>query len=200
MHVSSFGGNVRLVPMIAVCLAGAQAQGQGTADAVEEVIVTGTQIRGIAAPVGSVSQSLTREDMELSPAMTVTDMVQNIPEVSALGGTVFSGGVNQQNANRNQAANRVTNLRGLGPGATLVLVEGQRPAINGGGYVFFDLHTIPAIALSGVTVVADGASAIYGADAVAGVVNLQLRRNFEGQETVLGSEPVNDIETPLFMI
>ena len=177
--------------MIAVCMAGAQAQGQGTAGALEEVIVTGTQIRGIAAPVGSVSQTLSREDVELSPAMTVTDMLQTIPEVSALGGVMFEGGVNQQNANRNAAAKRTTNLRGLGPGATLVLVEGQRPAVNGAGYAFFDLDTIPAIALSSVAVVADGASAIYGADAVAGVVDLRLRRNFEGQETGLRYDTVD---------
>jgi len=77
-----------------------------------------------------------------------------------------------------------TSLRGLGPEATLVLINGRRvapyPVGTGGTTAFVDLNTIPLSAIERVEVLKDGASATYGADAVAGVVNIILRKNFNG--------------------
>ncbi|MCF3648972.1 TonB-dependent receptor domain-containing protein [Synoicihabitans lomoniglobus] len=83
-----------------------------------------------------------------------------------------------------------TSLRGLGPDATLVLINGSRvspyPIGTGGTTAFVDLNSIPVSAIERVEVLKDGASATYGADAVAGVVNIILRRDFEGTEVSLG--------------
>ncbi|WP_221033093.1 TonB-dependent receptor domain-containing protein [Actomonas aquatica] len=83
-----------------------------------------------------------------------------------------------------------TSLRGLGPDATLVLINGARvssyPIGNDGTTAFVDLNAIPISAIERVEVLKDGASASYGADAVAGVVNIILRRDFEGTEVSLG--------------
>ncbi len=79
-----------------------------------------------------------------------------------------------------------TSLRGLGPDATLVLINGRRmaffPVGTGGTVAFVDLNTIPLAAVESIEVLKDGASAVYGADAVAGVVNIIFRKNYSGAE------------------
>ncbi len=80
-------------------------------------------------------------------------------------------------------------LRGLGPEATLVLINGRRVAVypvgTGGTTAFVDLNTIPLSAVESIEVLKDGASALYGADAVAGVVNIKMRRGFDGSEAAI---------------
>src|SRR4030095_9238186 len=77
-------------------------------------------------------------------------------------------------------------LRGLGPDATLVLINGRGganyPVGVGGSTAFVDLNSIPLTAVENIEVLKDGASAIYGADAVAGVININLRRGIDGSE------------------
>ena len=96
-------------------------------------------------------------------------MLRFIPQVFNLRAGEARSNTNANNANANTFFAEGINLRGLGPQATLVLIDGQRPAPQGIQASFFDVSTIPSIALGGIEVVADGASAIYGADAVAGV-------------------------------
>ena len=80
-------------------------------------------------------------------------------------------------------------LRGLGPQATLVLIDGRRiapyPIGNGGTSSFFDLRSIPEAAIESIEILKDGASTTYGADAVAGVVNIKLRHDYKGAEATV---------------
>jgi outer membrane receptor protein involved in Fe transport len=93
-------------------------------------------------------------------------------------------------------------LRGLGPDATLVLINGHRvanyPIGLGGNTAFVDLNTIPLAAIDRIEVLKDGASAIYGADAVAGVVNVILRKNYEGSEAFVGYQNTTEKDSTQF--
>ena len=141
-----------------------------------EIIVTGSRLRG-AAPVGSSVISLGREDVIASGAVTTDRLIKQIPQVFDLGVSENSRG--QSGGNGNIAYGNSVNLRGIGPYATLILVDGHRAVNNSRA---FDPSVIPTLGLERVEVVADGASAIYGSDAVAGVVNLIPRRTLNGVE------------------
>ena len=90
-------------------------------------------------------------------------------------------------AQTNSGLGTGVNLRGLGAGATLVLMNGRRIAPSGTAGVFVDIDNIPLAALERVDMLADSASALYGADAVGGVINLIMRDNFTGAETLASS-------------
>jgi iron complex outermembrane receptor protein len=141
-----------------------------------DIIVTGSRVRG-AAPVGSTVISLGREDVVASGAATTDQLIKQIPQVFDLGVSQNSRG--QSGGNGNISYGNSVNLRGIGPYATLILVDGHRAVNNSRA---FDPSVIPTIGLERVEVVADGASAIYGSDAVAGVVNLIPRRSLDGIE------------------
>jgi iron complex outermembrane recepter protein len=146
---------------------------------VSEVVVTGTRISG-AAPVGSTVTSLGRADIEVSGAVTTTQLVQELPQVYNLGISEASRG--QSGGSGNITYGSTINLRGIGPYTTLVLLDGHRAVPQGTSGFAVDPSIIPTLALERVEIVNDGASAIYGSDAVAGVANLILRRYFEGLE------------------
>lgn len=153
-----------------------------TARVVDEVIVTGSNLRG--APPTSPLQTITRADIERSGFSQVGDLIRSLP-------SNFNGGQNpgggfvtyRDNAdNQNVTAASSINLRGLGSGATLVLVNGKRMT---GDSMFSapDISGVPLNAMERIDIVPDGASAIYGADAVAGVVNMVLRKDYNGAQT-----------------
>ncbi len=154
-------------------------------ESTDDIVVTGTRIRGVA-PAGSPLVTIDRADIEKSGIGSVQQLLQTLPQA-------FGGGPNETTlgaTTRNGAGTDGTyassiNLRGLGPSSTLVLIDGIRPALGGLGGVFADISLIPVNAIERVEILTDGASAIYGADAVAGVVNLRLRNQFEGAETIL---------------
>ena len=141
-----------------------------------DVIVTGSRVRG-AAPVGSTVIALGREDAVAGGAVTTDRLIKQIPQVFDLGVSENSRG--QSGGSGNVTYSNSVNLRGIGPYATLVLVDGHR-VVNNSRSV--DPSIIPTLGLERVEVVADGASAIYGSDAVAGVVNLIPRRSLNGVE------------------
>jgi iron complex outermembrane receptor protein len=143
--------------------------------AVEEIVVTGTAIRGVA-PVGSATVNVTRDTIIQSGARDATALIAQLPQGSGLGTTL-------QN---NQGRTAGVNLRGLGNNATLLLFDGHRAVQQGVTNQISDPNTIPFAAIERVEVVTDGASAIYGSDAVAGVVNYILRKNFTGLEMTAG--------------
>lgn len=153
---------------------------------VGDIVVTGTSIRGVAA-AGSPTVGVDREDITASGSSNVSEATRVLPQVLNLGAdesrSSFTGGA--QDAAANSTAVRSANLRGIGPEATLLLINGRRFAPNGVIKALGDLDQIPSAALQRIEVVTDGASAIYGSDAVAGVVNLITRRNFDGAETTL---------------
>jgi iron complex outermembrane receptor protein len=160
------------VASIQVFGAQAWAQTAPAADAaVEEVVVTGTAIRGVA-PVGSAAVNITRETLVEAPSRSPSDLISNLPQASGLGTTLASSG----------GRSAGVNLRGLGNNATLLLFDGHRGVSQGVTNQISDPNTIPFAAIERVEVVTDGASAIYGSDAVAGVVNYILRKPFDGAE------------------
>ncbi|WP_311267538.1 TonB-dependent receptor domain-containing protein [Sphingobium sp. WCS2017Hpa-17] len=148
---------------------------QGAAD----IIVTGTSIRGVA-PVGSPLVAVGRAEIEQSAATTTIRILQETPQILNYGvsDTTRSGAGGASNV----AYGNSINLRGVGPYATLTLINGHRAVPQGTAGNSVDPSTIPTLALERVEVIADGASAIYGSDAVAGVANLILRRKYEGLE------------------
>ena len=154
---------------------------------IDEIIVTGTNIRGIA-PDSSPVRTFSREDILNSGAATAQDFIQNLP-LNFSGGSnsnIAVGLPNDLNSSENSGSSgslgSSVNLRGLGSGSTLVLLNGRRMAPSSGIGDFVDISLIPASAIERIEVLTDGASAIYGADAVAGVVNFVLRNDYDGAE------------------
>jgi outer membrane receptor protein involved in Fe transport len=152
--------------------------------ALETVHVTGTNLRG-AAPVGANVLAFDRQAIDQSAAPTISDFLATLPQV-------FGGGPTQDThlgteAQTNSGLGTGVNLRGLGAGATLVLMNSRRIAPSGTEGIFVDIDNIPLSAIERVDVLADSASALYGADAVGGVINLIMRDNFTGAETLVSS-------------
>ena len=141
-----------------------------------EVVVTGSRVRG-AQPVGSAVIALDRDALVDAGQVTVDRIIKDIPQNFDLGVSENSRG--QSGGSGNIVYGNTVNLRGIGPYATLVMVDGHRVTNNSRST---DPSILPTLAVGRVEVVADGASAIYGSDAVAGVVNLIPRRDLDGAE------------------
>ncbi len=152
----------------------------------ETVIVTGTHIRG-ATPAGNAVLTIGREQIEQSGKATVGDFLRDLPANFA-GGVGMSDNIQGSDASvagSNMTGGQGVNLRGLGALSTLVLVNGRRVAAAGQYGDFVDISTIPTNAISHIEILLDGASAVYGSDAVGGVVNIILRRSDDGARTSL---------------
>jgi iron complex outermembrane recepter protein len=154
---------------LAVGLApGAMAQGADEGEVLEEIVTTGSRIKRADLDSASPVTVVDRE-MILSQGITdVGDLLQRMPSMagSPIGTTTNNGGNGEVQID----------LRGMGVDRTLTLVNGFRTVDRG------DYQTIPANMIERVEILKDGASAVYGADAVAGVVNIITRRDFEGVE------------------
>lgn len=162
----------------------------------EEVIVTGSYIKGTPGDAPSPVQTLSRDDIVISGVSDASEMIRNLEiasgsDTAAQNETRFNGNSGSGLAN--------VNLRGVGPTATLVLMDGKRLPFAGqklaDGDRFVDINSIPITMVERVEVLKDGGSAIYGSDAIAGVVNFITRTDFEGfeisgkyQETSKGSQ------------
>ena len=142
----------------------------------EEVIVTGSLIHGVLDAIAPLVY-VTRKDLTQASYATVQDALYALP-INSLNGPREDLGVNN-----NYGYGAGVNLRALGVGATLVLVNGHRQPLSGLNADFVDVSNIPWSAVERIEVLPDGASAIYGADAIAGVVNIILRDDFQGAET-----------------
>ena len=146
------------------------------------LVVTGTRIPGtdVAVPMTTVS----RQELETAGFFTLQDafeyLPQNFDEVTPDGRFANEGGSLLRGLNNSRVT--AANLRGLGAESTLTLVNGSRRAGSIEGRVV-DLSAIPLSIVERVEVVTGGRSAVYGADAVAGVVNIVTRRNFIGSES-----------------
>jgi iron complex outermembrane receptor protein len=165
-HLKSLARGASLVAALAAAGAASPAFAQEAAEEEEAIVVTGTRLRG-AAPVGSALQSITSEDLEDITETSTARIVQTLPQVFDLG--ISEGSRGQNGGNGNIVYGTGINLRGLGPYSTLVLVDGHRAVNNNRA---LDPSVLPALGLQRIEVLSDGASAIYGSDAVAGVVNL----------------------------
>jgi iron complex outermembrane receptor protein len=156
----------------------ALAQVSGTSEApVARVEVTGSSIKRASAETASPVQVLTREDLVKSGKGTVAEYLQTLTADGA--GSLPTGF-----GNGFAAGSTAISLRGLGATSTLVLLNGRRMApfarADDGQKSFTDLSTVPMEAVERIEILKDGASSTYGADAIAGVVNIILRKDFTG--------------------
>ncbi len=172
--------------LIATGLASASLNTMAQEQELEEITVTGSRIArdpNLGAPVAV--QSVSSEDIQLSGEMDVTEVVREIPalitsnsaDMSAVN-TEFDTGSGVVSS----AGEAVLQLRGMGLERTLVLVDGRRHVAGAAGTAAVDVSTIPAGLIERVEVLTGGASAIYGADAVTGVVNFIMKDDYEGLE------------------
>jgi iron complex outermembrane receptor protein len=139
----------------------------------EEVVVTGSSIRGVA-PVGSNLVSVGQEALAKTAATTTTELVNTVPAITTAGSTP------QAQSAYSYYAPQIHSLAGSGSNTTLALIDGLRMPGGGLQYAQTDPNIIPTPALQRVEVLADGASSIYGSDAVAGVVNFITRTTYDG--------------------
>lgn len=146
----------------------------------DEVVVTGTHVRG--GETASPLLVYERVDIERSGAATAPQFLTTIPQ--NFGGGHSDRSNNEVSLQPDPSFGTAVNLRGLGSGTTLVLVNGRRSAL-GGSAQFVDVSMIPLSAVERIDVLTDGASAIYGSDALGGVVNFVMRDDYEGAETAL---------------
>lgn len=153
-------------------------QAQATDD-VERVAVTGSRIKRADMETASPVSIISAEDIEMGSYTSVDQILQqNVASNGMATGAASNNGGN--------GAARI-NLRGLGTARTLVLVNGRRMVNSGvGADSSVDLNTIPVASIASIEVLKDGASAIYGSDAVAGVVNIITKKDFEGVEFSAG--------------
>ena len=158
----------------------------GNVEQLDTVVVTGTHISGVGSSPTSPVISIDREEILNRGLTTMEDVLRSLSmNFSNLGSSGF--------VNSNSGAPRFTNgltavnLRGLGPNATLVLIDGQRtvnaPTETG---TIVDISKIPVGMIERIDVITGAASAIYGGDAVAGVINIITRKDYSGAETFLG--------------
>ena len=149
----------------------------------ERIIVTGSNIPTAQEVGPNPVLNINRDLINKSPQRTAEELIKELPVANGGGvpisnnGTGFTPGAS------------AISLRGLGPEATLVLVDGRRlapyPVGNNGTQAFFDLRSIPESAIESIEILKDGASTTYGADAVAGVVNIKLRHDYKGVEATV---------------
>jgi len=144
----------------------------------ERVEVTGSSIKRLAAETALPVQTIKREDIEKSGVTTAAELLKNI---SASAANLGDGASITDNTGGQRGFNGA-NLRGLGVSSTLVLLNGRRLAnfASPGDASGVDLNTIPAGAIQRVEVLKDGASAIYGTDAIGGVINFITRKDYTG--------------------
>ncbi len=145
---------------------------QGAAPAAERVEITGSRIRTLGAVSNSPISSVTAEELNVTQPVAVEEVIRGLPATSPAIGA---------NVNNGSGGGATIQLRNFGTNRTLVLVNGRRMVpFNLAGVV--DTNSIPIALLERVDIVTGGASAVYGADAVSGVVNFVLRKNFKGVE------------------
>jgi iron complex outermembrane receptor protein len=197
MYDSNKGGSRRHAPALILAMAaltaasGAFAQ-QTTPPApaaqdntqLQEVVVTGSRIAGVNIVATSPTQVITAEDIQTTGKVDITDVISQLPQNLSEGTTVGQDLGNRTSGLTTAGGVATADLRGLGPNRTLVLVDGIRLGIGSPDTHIQspapDLDQIPAFLVDRVEVVTGGASATYGSDAVGGVINFIMKKNFEG--------------------
>src|SRR5882762_5529474 len=150
-------------------------------DVPEQVLITGSLIHGTAA-VGVPVTNLSTQDFAQTGSLTTADLFRTIPAAHVTPGPVGTL------ANNNIGKQTRVNIRNLDPNdgtRSLLMVDGYRFPPQGEADCTIDPSVIPAIALDRIDILVDGASATYGSDAIAGVINIILKRGFDGAITQL---------------
>ena len=152
------------------------------ASELDKIVVTGSRIKRAQVEGPAPVTIITREQIDREGFVTVYDALNSMTQVTGATQNELTQNGFTPNAN-------VIDLRGLGPGRTLTLINGRRaadyPLPYNGQSNFVNLGSIPAAAIERIEILAGGASAIYGSDAVAGVINIVLRSNYEGDQATL---------------
>jgi iron complex outermembrane recepter protein len=161
-----------------------QAHAEQAETVLEEVTVTGSRIASANMTSASPILSVTSEDIKTGGRMDITDMLNQLPQVNA---NYLGQDLGNKTSGLTSAGGVATaSLRGLGPNRTLVLVDGRRLGAGSPQTVITapgpDVDQIPSVLVDRIEVVTGGASAVYGSDAIAGVINFITRKNFEGLE------------------
>jgi iron complex outermembrane recepter protein len=147
-------------------------------EAVQRVEVTGSSIKQSLEQQSLPVQIFTREDIAKTGAVNIETLINSLPSVSVAGGVVKGMGAGNSTYGRSTVS-----LRGLGDQRTLILVDGRRLAPFGGvNSSAVDINSIPVESIERIDVLTDGASSIYGSDAMAGVLNFITRKDFQGIE------------------
>ncbi|HZF43646.1 MAG TPA: TonB-dependent receptor [Sphingomonadaceae bacterium] len=174
------GLTMRRVDDSLVIVASSEPEEASSSESGSDIVVTGTRIRG--APIASPVITLGDQQIRAEGKATLAEAVRTIPQN-------FGGGQNPGIGNNVPSSSGVdvgsassVNLRGLGSDATLTLVNGHRLSYSASRQSI-DISSIPLGAVDRIEIVPDGASALYGSDAVAGVVNIILKRDFDGLAT-----------------
>jgi iron complex outermembrane recepter protein len=149
------------------------ASDQEQASELDRVEITGTRIRQVDVETAAPVLTITRAEIEKQGFQSASDILQNI---SAMGAPPLTRA--QPLSAGEAAGGTFISLRNLGAQRTLVLLNGKRMGVTTGGLA--DVSTIPAVAIERIEVLKDGASSIYGSDAIAGVINIITRTNYEG--------------------
>jgi iron complex outermembrane receptor protein len=166
-------GGSTLAMVAITTLSPALAQPAGAPDAVEQVVVTGTNIRGVV-PVGSNLITVGPQEIEATGGQTIDEVLKKMPALSN------AGQVGQGIHNSTYFSPNIHQLGASSSSSTLVVLDGMRIPLGGTVHSQPDPSIVPAIAIQRVDVLADGSSSIYGSDAVAGVVNIITRKSFDG--------------------
>jgi outer membrane receptor for ferrienterochelin and colicin len=142
--------------------------GQNQPQTLQTIVVTGSHIRRVDLETDNPVVAITSQQIASTGALTLGDVVEKLP--------VITGGLQNPSVNNGGGSgSTLIGLRGLGASRTLILVDGQR-IINK------DLNSIPSAAVERIEVLTSGASAIYGSDAIGGVVNIILKSNYQGAQ------------------
>ena len=147
--------------------------GNNATDQVQEIVVTGTSIRGVA-PVGSSVITVGQDQIKAVSPVTVSQLLDTVPAITT------SGAAPQGENVYSYYSPQIHSLGGSASNSTLVIADGLRLPGGGTQYSETDPNIIPVSALERVEVLADGASSVYGSDAVAGVVNFIIRKRYDG--------------------
>ncbi|MGU3456875.1 TonB-dependent receptor domain-containing protein [Brevundimonas sp. M1A4_2e] len=154
---------------------------------VEEIVVTGSRIRRDPTTSPTPLIQVQREQLLESGQSTMIDYLATIPALSnsvvpsdTTGSGLGDGGLS------------LPNLRSLGSGRTLTLVDGRRHVGSNGGSLAVDVDTIPRLLIQNIEIITGGAASVYGADAVSGVLNFNLRKDYEGAEIDANYGMIND--------
>ncbi len=165
--------------MLSLGMAAQFAQAQAQDDKVQRVEVTGSNIKRSQSEGASPIQVMNRDEIEKTGKVSVAEVLQSL----AIDG---SGSLNTSFGSGFAAGATTISLRGLGSNSTLILLNGRRMAQYGrsddGRKAVTDLSSVPAALIERIEILKDGASSVYGADAVAGVVNVILRKDYQGIE------------------
>lgn len=175
----------KLAQAVSLALIAGTAFAQQPGTPKERIEITGSNIKRVQTEGALPLQVITRDEIDRAGIFSAEELMTFI---SANGNgvdnlsskTLIAGPTDVEN--RNSTSNSSANLRGLGAGSTLVLLNGRRVALHGMKSAAVDLNSIPFAAVERVEILKDGASAIYGTDAIGGVINFILRKDYTGAE------------------